>query len=403
MGFMHEFPHSRQFDSDLREIIELYKSLIGIPDEINKLQQNVTEFFNNLDINDAIDNKIESMYADDKFAKYFNVGVHNVKNYGAKGDGVSDDSVAIVNAIASAKNGDVVFFPAGVYNIRSEITISKSCQIVGASAFNSDSFPNIADKQNGTIINAINGSNGFRVLGACGVTFKNLYIKNGLQNQAGYGIKLDAAFEDVIGVVCGIRVENVFIEYFRYGIRATASIFKSIFTNVIADECEYGFMFDKSGTSLTLINCWATWCTGSGYIIDRCYYSTFLNCACDNCVSNYIIRNSKTISLINCGCESTETAPVSILSCSCINVIGLLASATGSNDNSGIATICDITTSNNISITSCAEVAYKEGSKYAIIQNQCTYINCYNNEIRQILIDGVKHKDFSLKLEEKIQ
>lgn len=39
----------------------------------------------------------------------------NVKNFGALGNGVTDDSAAIGAAIAAARDGDVVYFPAGFY------------------------------------------------------------------------------------------------------------------------------------------------------------------------------------------------------------------------------------------------------------------------------------------------
>jgi polygalacturonase len=38
---------------------------------------------------------------------------HNIKSYGAKGDGKSDDSNAFLRAIADMDNGDVLRIPAG--------------------------------------------------------------------------------------------------------------------------------------------------------------------------------------------------------------------------------------------------------------------------------------------------
>jgi polygalacturonase len=38
---------------------------------------------------------------------------HNVKSYGAKGDGRTDDSNAFLRAIADMDNGDVLRIPAG--------------------------------------------------------------------------------------------------------------------------------------------------------------------------------------------------------------------------------------------------------------------------------------------------
>src|SRR5689334_21849166 len=48
----------------------------------------------------------------DEYASRF--GVFNVKNYGAKGDGVADDAAAIAAAIAAVPSqGGIVYFPPG--------------------------------------------------------------------------------------------------------------------------------------------------------------------------------------------------------------------------------------------------------------------------------------------------
>jgi hypothetical protein len=48
-----------------------------------------------------------------------NSGVYNVKNYGAKGDGVTDDTAAIQSAMNAAWNveANVLYFPAGTYRV----------------------------------------------------------------------------------------------------------------------------------------------------------------------------------------------------------------------------------------------------------------------------------------------
>ncbi len=57
--------------------------------------------------------------------------VVSVKDFGAKGDGVTDDTAAIQAAI-TANAGGVIFFPAGVYKITSTILVSaNSTRLVG--------------------------------------------------------------------------------------------------------------------------------------------------------------------------------------------------------------------------------------------------------------------------------
>lgn len=53
--------------------------------------------------------------------------VQNVKNFGALGDGTTDDGAAIAAAIAAiGSNGGTVYFPPGTYKITAEIGMSKN-------------------------------------------------------------------------------------------------------------------------------------------------------------------------------------------------------------------------------------------------------------------------------------
>lgn len=94
MGYMNEFPHSRMFDSDLREIIELIANL------------------RKSDCKDCI----------------------NVKDYGALGNGYSDDYYSIEKALMDAmKTSKPLFFPAGTYYMskRLELITYQGLTILG--------------------------------------------------------------------------------------------------------------------------------------------------------------------------------------------------------------------------------------------------------------------------------
>lgn len=57
----------------------------------------------------------------------------NVKDYGALGDGVADDTAAVQSAIAAARDGAVVLFPSGIY-LLSTVTFHSAVQLVGERA-----------------------------------------------------------------------------------------------------------------------------------------------------------------------------------------------------------------------------------------------------------------------------
>ena len=72
---MNEFPHSRMFDSDLREILEMYNTVKGLPSEWNtfretmsadwsELKNFVNTFFRDLNVQNEINNKIDALVAD---------------------------------------------------------------------------------------------------------------------------------------------------------------------------------------------------------------------------------------------------------------------------------------------------------------------------------------------------
>lgn len=75
MAFMYEFPHSNNFDSDLREIVQLYLTVKDLPktwetykqmmdSDYAELKAFVNGYFDNLDVRNEINNKIDSMVED---------------------------------------------------------------------------------------------------------------------------------------------------------------------------------------------------------------------------------------------------------------------------------------------------------------------------------------------------
>lgn len=75
MGYMNEFPHSRMFDSDLREILEMYNTVKGLPNDWETFRNTMTAdwsemknfvntYFIELNVQNEINNKIDALVAD---------------------------------------------------------------------------------------------------------------------------------------------------------------------------------------------------------------------------------------------------------------------------------------------------------------------------------------------------
>lgn len=97
----------------------------------NELNEYVNNYFDNLDVQDEINDKLDKLVADGTMDTIINHNIFNdltqqlaqtekvvnVKSMGAKGDGVADDTQAFIDAIAYAKTNNIskVIVPDGVY------------------------------------------------------------------------------------------------------------------------------------------------------------------------------------------------------------------------------------------------------------------------------------------------
>lgn len=110
-----------------------------------------------------IENGISEL--DDKVSKLENDLTVNVKNFGAIGNGTSDDTIFIQNAINYAKqNGkSEVFFPAGEYNISNTITVPEEITINLSGGFNTDGKHNWQTNDNTAVVYIVDDVIGFEL------------------------------------------------------------------------------------------------------------------------------------------------------------------------------------------------------------------------------------------------
>lgn len=113
--------------NDLKELNDTLRAFIA--DERNKLKLQLDK-----DIN-----RIETL-AESKANRYY----HVVTDYGAKGDGATDDTEAIKRTITAAGKGGHIYFPKGIFKVTTELEFLPDQRVDGSSASWGDNSPNSA-------------------------------------------------------------------------------------------------------------------------------------------------------------------------------------------------------------------------------------------------------------------
>lgn len=241
--------------------------------------------------------------------------------YGAKADGINDDTAAFQSAIDS---GTRVCVPSGVYLITSPLEIkTDSVFMDGCNSFYWGSGgTNNAIIKAGAVMDAV-------ILIDDGITCLNIQnINIDGDNKAVCGILHEENGTEYThdNVIKNVRVEQCT----STGIKLQR-VYKSIFENVRVKGCSYGFYLEGkytgsayiNSTTLTLIQCYGDACNTSFYF-NRVSYSTLINCASDH--TNYFCYEfsvCSNISIINCGCEAASRVPIIFFGVSnCIKIDG---------------------------------------------------------------------------------
>ncbi len=272
--------------------------------------------------------------------------VENVKAYGAKGDGTTDDTTAIQAALDA---GSVVYFPAGTYMV-SQITLSTGHNLFGDG--------------DGSIIKMISASDNSIIVGLSisGITIRNLLV-DGNRGGSTSGSK----FPIDIRTCDDIRIENV----------------------TVKDGLSSGiFIKDADGitndTTTFVTNCRVNNCGNDGIRIDESCTSAVISG--NSCIENLdygILTNGvatfsiKQISVANNLCRDNGRSGIGVnTECEDIQIVG---NSCRSNDQNGILALGERQTisgnvceSNGVVTTLFSGITCGEGSKTtAITGNVC--------------------------------
>lgn len=139
----------------------------------------------------------------------------SVKDFGAIGDGVSDDTVSIQNAINSG--AALIFLPAGVYKISSALNVNSTAFLVGEGVWRTFIL------QSNPAANGVNFNPGYASGGGLrGISIHAVSTNPGQTKSSGVGLKLNrgngawlAEQFDVNGFATGIQSASNFYVFFR--------------------------------------------------------------------------------------------------------------------------------------------------------------------------------------------
>jgi len=250
-----------------------------------------------------------------------------VTDYGAVGDGATDDSTAIQNAINSG--ADLVYFPGGDYLVSSGITLNRSnVTLVGEFAAsrlinNTTNTPALTVGDGITTVNRVKvqnlvfsqASGVTAVAGNAGVLFNKVessvirdVIVYNFPNALYNGIELDASVECVLKNVevqdcidLGVSFDNTCIDIFIDSVRSDAN--------------NYGFSFEDS-EGFYVSNCTAYNNNESGWVIGAvgaCRNMFFVNCIGDTSGAyNWKIISLKDAYFTNCWGATNQSTAVNV-------------------------------------------------------------------------------------------
>lgn len=296
-----------------------------------KTPAELNEYFDSVKFKTSDGTQYDVLVPGNNFSNVGSGNFVNVKDYGAKGDGVTDDTSAFQAAL-TAMSGGTLFIPNGTYIISDTLTINKPINLYGASAYMDFQFG-----EYGSVIKFIGTEQTLFDVKYSGTNIENLVLIYAGENSNPYAIALSKVVNEQENVNINHIFKGLYIYKFGGGIVQNCdTVFECVFEKVWFNRCNVGCLFTK-GTSLTFLNCWATWCAEVGYNIQNNAYCSLINCAADNNYKiGYAFSNCLGLSMFRCGCETTGadisniTSPVIIISeCKNLDISCVFASCKG--------------------------------------------------------------------------
>jgi Pectate lyase superfamily protein len=211
--------------------------------------------------------------------KVLNESVINVKDYGAVGDGIANDSAAVQTAVNFNK---AVYFPTGKYLVTTQIELNvdnsatqrSAPKIIGDGTNATVFINNVA---NGSLFNYKQFSNQYFTFGY-GLEMKDFIITTTTTPANSNGISISGAANPIF---TNIRMKSLSGHGFVFPFDTDGPLegtapnqyinadaftnFFSIFTSCAVEGCgKWGWMIDTGNSPVTMTSCYASGCGGGG-------------------------------------------------------------------------------------------------------------------------------------------
>ena len=255
--------------------------------------------------------------------------VISVRDYGAVGDGTTDDTAAFVAAIAAAAaQRRILLLPGGHYKITATLDLPNGLIMRGSGMEPVNGTPtrlNFSTLTGTTpAITITDGSN---------ITLSDFYISGRAAGSAS-----EVSFT---GNSRAITVERVTVNSATTGAClgiavGTGSVIKSEFRNVTTSGGAQGFWIGPACTSLLFSTCYAQTATTAGFLIQGTYLA-FVACAADqNALYAYTVQNAVAVSFEGCGSEVTGRTGWHLTNAKHITLVGCRAVSNNSSANAAV-------------------------------------------------------------------
>lgn len=222
----------------------------------------------------------------------------NVKDYGADGNGTTDDTASIQAAVNAAFNvgGGVVYLPTGTYKLTSAITLKNRVTVRGDGDFVTN------------IVQSSTTANGFIGTSLIYSVIEHLRL-TGPGSGSGSGMQFDTEFD--YGIIRDVSTTN----WGSTGIIIEQPIVTNMtrvtsFSNGGAGFYIHGNISTGAGTSVSFNSCWAHDNLSNGFSFQNMTYCAMVACASDNqtdpAKSGYFIDGCTGFTFSGCGSEGNN-------------------------------------------------------------------------------------------------